>query len=50
MDAADTIRHSLADVTALRVQQQQNDPSLAQAVRVVKQWQSRRFALPPMPT
>jgi hypothetical protein len=43
MDAADTIRHSLADVTALRVQQQA-DPSLAQAVLAVKQWQSRRFA------
>ena len=43
MDAADTIRHSLADVTALRVQQQA-DPSLTQAVLAVKQWQSRRFA------
>lgn len=43
MDAADTIRHSLADVTALRAQQQ-SDPSLAQAVLAVKQWQSRRFA------
>ena len=43
MDAADTIRHSLADVTALRVQRQ-SDPSLAQAVLAVKQWQSRRFA------
>ena len=43
MDAADTIRHSLADVTALRAQQQA-DPSLAQAVLAVKQWQSRRFA------
>ena len=43
MDAADTIRHSLADVTALRTQQQA-DPSLAQAVLAVKQWQSRRFA------
>lgn len=43
MDAADTIRHSLADVTALRAQRQ-SDPSLAQAVLAVKQWQSRRFA------
>jgi hypothetical protein len=43
MDAADTIRHSLADVTALRAQQQA-DPPLAQAVLAVKQWQSRRFA------
>ena len=43
MDAADTIRQSLADVTALRAQQLA-DPPLAQAAQAVKQWQSRRFA------
>ena len=41
-DAADTIRHSPADVTAAPAAA--GRPSLAQAVLAVKQWQSRRFA------
>ncbi|WP_119964600.1 FFLEELY motif protein [Simplicispira lacusdiani] len=42
MDAADTIRNSIADVTALR-RHRMGDPSLAQAVQEVKELQSRRF-------
>lgn len=42
MEAADTIRHCIADVTALR-QLHQGDPALAQAVQEVKALQSRRF-------
>lgn len=42
MDAADTIRNCIADVTALR-QHRLGDPALAQAVLEVKALQSRRF-------
>lgn len=42
MDAAETIRNCIADVTALRLLRQ-SDPALAQAVLEVKQLQSRRF-------
>ena len=42
MDAAETIRNCIADVTALRLSHQ-SDPALAQAVLEVKQLQSRRF-------
>ena len=42
MDAAETIRNCISDVTALRLSRQ-SDPALAQAVLEVKQLQSRRF-------
>lgn len=42
MDAADTIRQCITQVTALR-QHRLNDPTLAQAVQEVKELQSRRF-------
>lgn len=42
MDAADTIRNCIADVTALRMHRM-GDPALARAVLEVKTLQSRRF-------
>ena len=42
MDAAETIRNCIADVTALRMHRT-GDPTLAQAVLEVKELQSRRF-------